>query len=162
MCRDRRSVRLGLAAGLALTLVAAACGSDSSSGSSDTAGGGAESTAASGGSGGSAATGSGDEEVRLAVNPWTGSAVNANVAKAIIEKRGLGKVDLVVIDENAMWPAIAKGDSLDGVLEIWPSGHAGRLRDLHHRQEGDRRRRPARTRRQDRLVRAPVRGRRAP
>ena len=23
-----------------------------------------------------------------------------------------------------MWPAISKGDTLDGVLEIWPSGHA--------------------------------------
>jgi len=62
--------------------------------------------------------------VRLAVNPWTGSAVNANIAKAVIEKAGIGKVDLVDIDENAMWPAIAKGDTLDGVLEIWPSGHA--------------------------------------
>jgi glycine betaine/proline transport system substrate-binding protein len=30
----------------------------------------------------------------------------------------------VEIDENAMWPAISKGDTLDGVLEIWPSGHA--------------------------------------
>ena len=67
---------------------------------------------------------SGSEEVRLAVNPWTGSAVNANIAKAVIEKAGIGKVDLVDIDENAMWPAISKGDTLDGVLEIWPSGHA--------------------------------------
>ena len=33
-------------------------------------------------------------------------------------------MELVDIDENAMWPAIAKGDELDGVLEIWPSGHA--------------------------------------
>ena len=62
--------------------------------------------------------------MRLAVNPWTGSAVNANVAKAVIETAGLGTVELVEIDENAMWPAIAKGDTLDGVLEIWPSGHA--------------------------------------
>jgi glycine betaine/proline transport system substrate-binding protein len=92
-------VRFGLAAALALSLVAAACGSDDGSGG-------------------------GDETVRLAVNPWTGSAVNANVAKAVIEEEGIGEVELVEIDENAMWPAIAEGDSLDGVLEIWPSGHA--------------------------------------
>jgi len=119
--QGKRKLRFGLAAGLALSLVAAACGSDSSSdGSSGTEGSVAESAESSG----SVAAATGDEVVRLAVNPWTGSAVNANVAKAIIEKQGLGKVELTDIDENAMWPAIAKGDTLDGVLEIWPSGHA--------------------------------------
>ena len=124
--RNRRSWRFGLAAGLALSLVAAACGSDEGgSESSQTEAAGAETTAASGGSDTTAAPAAGGEElVRLAVNPWTGSAVNANVAKAVIEKEGLGTVELVEIDENAMWPAIAKGDELDGVLEIWPSGHA--------------------------------------
>jgi glycine betaine/proline transport system substrate-binding protein len=106
--RRTRRPRFGLAAGVALTLIAAGGGSDSKS-SSDTT---------------SAGSSGGSEEVRLAVNPWTGSAVNANIAKAVIEKAGIGKVDLVDIDENAMWPAIAKGDTLDGVLEIWPSGHA--------------------------------------
>jgi glycine betaine/proline transport system substrate-binding protein len=105
----RRRLRFGLAAALALTMVAAACGSD------DDGGGEASACDSSGG----------DETVRLAVNPWTGSAVNANVAKVVIEQcAGLGTVELVDIDENAMWPAIAKGDTLDGVLEIWPSGHA--------------------------------------
>ena len=124
--RNRRSWRFGLAAGLALSLVAAACGSDEGgSESSQTEAGGAETTAASGGSDTTAASaGGGEELVRLAVNPWTGSAVNANVAKAVIEQEGLGTVEIVDIDENAMWPAIAKGDELDGVLEIWPSGHA--------------------------------------
>jgi glycine betaine/proline transport system substrate-binding protein len=103
-----------------MALVAAACGSDSGGSSATTAGGGSATSAAAASSSGS---GSGDEDVRLAVNPWTGSAVNANVAKAIIEKEGYGKVDLVTIDENAEFPAIAKGDSLDGVLEVWPSGH---------------------------------------
>ena len=119
----RRRVRFGLAAALALSLVAAACGSDDDGGGS--AGTEATEPAETGGGGGSAApAGSGDEVVRLAVNPWTGSAVNANVAKTIIEEAGLGTVELVDIDENAMWPAISKGDTLDGVLEIWPSGHA--------------------------------------
>jgi glycine betaine/proline transport system substrate-binding protein len=116
--RRTRRLRFGLAAGVALTLIAAGCGSDSKSSSDTTSAGSSGSTAAASGGGG------GSEEVRLAVNPWTGSAVNANIAKAIIEKEGIGKVDLVKIDENAMWPAIAKGDTLDGVLEIWPSGHA--------------------------------------
>jgi len=103
---------------VALTLIAAGCGSDSKSSSDTTSADSSGGTAAASGGGG------GDETVRLAVNPWVGSAVNANVAKAIIEKEGIGKVELVDIDENAMWPAIAKGDTLDGVLEIWPSGHA--------------------------------------
>jgi glycine betaine/proline transport system substrate-binding protein len=118
--RSKRRLRFVLGAGLALSLIAASCGSDNGGSSGTTSGGGssAGTAAASGGGGG------GNEEVRLAVNPWTGSAVNANVAKAIIEKESLGKVDLVDIDENAMWPAISKGDTLDGVLEVWPSGHA--------------------------------------
>jgi glycine betaine/proline transport system substrate-binding protein len=119
----RRRLRFGLAAALALSLVAAGCGSDDDGGgSADTEGGSEETT---GGSAAPAApAASGDEVVRLAVNPWTGSAVNAHVAKAVIETAGLGTVELVEIDENAMWPAISKGDTLDGVLEIWPSGHA--------------------------------------
>jgi len=123
--RRTRRLRFGLAAGVALTLIAAGCGSDSKSSSGTSASGGTEPCGgvdnAPAKGGGAAA---GNEAVRLAVNPWTGSAVNANIAKAVIEKQGFGKVDLVQIDENAMWPAIAKGDTLDGVLEIWPSGHA--------------------------------------
>jgi glycine betaine/proline transport system substrate-binding protein len=109
----RRRLRFGLAAAVALSLVAAGCGSD------DDGGGGGD-----GGGASACESSGGDESVRLAVNPWTGSAVNANVAKVIIEQcAGLGNVELVDIDENAMWPAISKGDTLDGVLEIWPSGH---------------------------------------
>src|SRR5262245_52423671 len=99
----RRRLRFGLAAAVALSLVAAGCGSD------DDGGGSADTEAApaetSGGGGSAAPAGGGDEVVRLAVNPWTGSAVNANVAKAVIEEAGLGTVELVEIDENAMWPA---------------------------------------------------------
>jgi glycine betaine/proline transport system substrate-binding protein len=118
----RRRLRFGLAAAVALSLVAAACGSDDDDGGSAGTEAAPAETSAAGGS--AAPAGGGDEVVRLAVNPWTGSAVNANVAKAVIEQAGLGTVELVEIDENAMWPAISKGDTLDGVLEIWPSGHA--------------------------------------
>ena len=55
------------------------------------------------------------------MNPWTGSAVNANVAKIVLESMGT-PVELVDIDENATWPGMDAGD-LDAVLEVWPSGH---------------------------------------
>ena len=61
--------------------------------------------------------------IRLAVNPWTGSAVNANVAKILLERELGYTVELVKIDENNQFPAIASGE-LDGSLEVWPSGHA--------------------------------------
>jgi len=56
------------------------------------------------------------------VNPWDGSAANANVAKVVLEKQGM-KVNLKDIDENAVWPAL-DSDSIDANLEVWPSGHA--------------------------------------
>ena len=66
-------------------------------------------------------SGEGGEGITLAVNPWTGSAVNANVAKVVLESMGT-PVELVDIDENATWPGMDAGD-LDAVLEVWPSGH---------------------------------------
>ena len=60
--------------------------------------------------------------IKLAVNPWTGSAVNANVAKVVLESKGT-PVELVDLDENATWAGLDAGD-LDAVLEVWPSGHA--------------------------------------
>src|SRR4051795_7405075 len=108
MNRTRRTVGLVLAG--VLTLGAAACGSDdnNSSSSGDTGG-----TA-----GGAAGAG-----ISLAVNPWTGSAVNANVAKVVLESKLNTATTLVDIDENATWPGLDSG-SLDAVLEVWPSGHA--------------------------------------
>jgi glycine betaine/proline transport system substrate-binding protein len=104
----KRSRRLLLGT-IALTLVLAACGSSSKpSGSSTTTGSG----------GGGKLSGS----ITLAVNPWDGSAANANVAKVVLEKQGM-TVKLTDIDENAAWPALDK-DSIDANLEVWPSGHA--------------------------------------
>ena len=70
---------------------------------------------------GSAPSGGG-EGITLAVNPWTGSAVNANVAKVVLESMGT-PVELLDIDEFATWPGMEDG-SIDAVLEVWPSGHA--------------------------------------
>jgi glycine betaine/proline transport system substrate-binding protein len=96
----------------ALIVVATACGSDTkapaSTGSvapSDTS-----------------ATSEAGADISLAVNPWTGAAVNANVAKIVLEASLGTKTTLVDIDEKATWPGLDDG-SLDAVLEVWPSGH---------------------------------------
>lgn len=93
-----------------LALVAAACSDveESSSGSSP---------------GGGTAADCGDESINIAVNPWTGSAVNANVAKVVMEQELGCTVELTEIDEFAQFPALSTGD-LDATLEVWPSGHA--------------------------------------
>jgi glycine betaine/proline transport system substrate-binding protein len=62
-------------------------------------------------------------DITLAVNPWTGSAVNAEVAKVVLETKLGTEVTLSELDEFATWPAMEDG-SVDAVLEVWPSGHA--------------------------------------
>jgi|GEM_PF-94999 len=123
--RIRPSARLAVA-GLALVLVGAACGSDSKSSDATTAVGdttagvAAVTTPAAGGDTTPAATtGAG---IKLAVNAWTGSAVNANVAKVVLESKLGTPTELVALDENAAWVGLDSGD-LDANLEIWPSGH---------------------------------------
>lgn len=72
------------------------------------------------------ACGGGDGDsgpITLAANPWTGSAVNAYVAKAILEEELGVTVTIIDIDENATWVGLDDG-SIDAVLEVWPSGHA--------------------------------------
>ncbi len=88
-----------LFAGVAIASLLAACGSDSESGSG------------------------GGEAITLAVNPWTGSAVNAYVAQAVIQANLGTTVKITEIDENATWVGMDDG-SIDAVLEVWPSGHA--------------------------------------
>lgn len=75
------------------------------------------------GDGASTAAQCGNETISIAVNPWTGSAANANVAKAIMEQEMGCTVELVEIDEFAQFPALSTGE-LDATLEVWPSGHA--------------------------------------
>ena len=50
-------------------------------------------------------------------------AVNANVAKVVLESKLGTPTTLVALDENAAWVGLDAGD-LDANLEIWPSGHA--------------------------------------
>ena len=105
----------GLAvAAIALVLLAAGCGDDDAPESGPEAGAGVT--------------------LRIAVNPWTGSAVNANVAKILLERELGYTVELVEIDENTQFPALASG-SLDASLEVLPSGHAA---DIQRYIEGRR------------------------
>ena len=108
MMRSRR----WLIATVAVAAIAlAACGS---SGGSKSSGGSGSGSAKYGGA------------VTIAVNPWDGSAANANVAKIVLEKQGV-TVTLKDIDENAAWPGLDSG-SIDANLEVWPSGHASDIK----------------------------------
>ncbi len=60
--------------------------------------------------------------LKMAVNPWSGSAVNVAVAKNLLTEKLGYEVEVVDIDEYATWAGLAKGD-LDASLEVWPSGH---------------------------------------
>jgi glycine betaine/proline transport system substrate-binding protein len=60
--------------------------------------------------------------IRLVVNPWSASRLNAEVAKNLIESQLHYPVEITEVNENdAMFTGMADG-SLDAVLEIWPSG----------------------------------------
>jgi glycine betaine/proline transport system substrate-binding protein len=61
--------------------------------------------------------------IKLAENSWTGSSINVNVAKILLEEQLGYTVEIVTIDENAQWAALSNGD-LSASLELWPSGHA--------------------------------------
>jgi len=105
----RKQGRLALAAVLIASALAA-CGSDSKTSSNSAA------------DGGEACKTSGSA-ITLAVNPWTGSAVNAYVAKAVIECNLGVPVEIVKVDESPTWVGLDDG-TIDAVLEVWPSGHA--------------------------------------
>lgn len=101
-------MRIKLALFLALTIVAA-CG---------------------GGDDGAEGTGAGADlgsltEIKLVTNTWEGSEANIAVAKAILEDVGY-TVEVVSLDENAMWSAMATGE-VHAALEVWPSGHAANV-----------------------------------
>ncbi|HMN27063.1 MAG TPA: glycine betaine ABC transporter substrate-binding protein, partial [Caldilineaceae bacterium] len=82
------------------------------------------------------AAGAADEAmtIKLAANPWSASQLNVAVAKKIIEQKLGAKVEIVEIDENAQWPALAKGD-LHATLEVWPSGHAANVAEYIDKQQ---------------------------
>lgn len=103
-----------------LVLIAAACGDDSSS-DGDSASD--DATSSAGGNRGEI------ETIKLAVNPWNGSAANVAVAAALLESELGYSVEITELDENAQWAAINTGD-LHASLEVWPSGHAQNIADF--------------------------------
>ena len=77
---------------------------------------------------------SGDKmTIKLAANPWSASELNAAVARILLEEKLGYPVEIVNIDENAQWPALASGD-LSASLEVWPSGHAENVAEYIDKQ----------------------------
>jgi glycine betaine/proline transport system substrate-binding protein len=114
------------ALGAVLVLAMAACGDDDDDAAASASASDEPSATAAPATEAPAARGeapAGGEGITLAINPWTGSAVNANVAKVVLESELNTPVDFVEIDEFATWPGMEDG-SIDAVLEVWPSGHA--------------------------------------
>jgi glycine betaine/proline transport system substrate-binding protein len=72
--------------------------------------------------------------LKLASNPWSASQLNVAVAQALLEKQLGYTVEIVEIDENAQWPALATGD-LHASLEVWPSGHAANVAEYIDKQK---------------------------
>ena len=71
--------------------------------------------------------------IKLAENPWSASQLNVAVAKVLLEEKLGYSVEVVSIDENAQWPALATGD-LHASLEVWPSGHAENVAEYIDKQ----------------------------
>lgn len=93
----------------AMALVVAACGDD-------TAG-----TTVAGDDPTGTTAASGGETINIVANAWTASALNAEIAKQLIESELGNPVEIVAIDENTMFTGLSDG-SVDAVLEVWPSG----------------------------------------
>lgn len=72
--------------------------------------------------------------IKLVENPWSGSQVNVAVAKILLEEQLGYPVEIVTLDENAQWPALAKGD-LHAGLEVWLSGHADNVKQYINEQK---------------------------
>jgi glycine betaine/proline transport system substrate-binding protein len=122
-----RNRRWWLVAVLVLVTIAAACSDVEEDPGDEGAGGetaGETAGGATGETGGAPAVAQcAGDTISIAVNPWTGSAANANVAKVVMEQEMGCSVELVEIDEFAQFPALSTGE-LQATLEVWPSGHA--------------------------------------
>lgn len=66
-------------------------------------------------------TGNGTETIRIARNNWSASAVEVEIVKQLIEAKLCNPVEIVDIDENAMFAGMSTGD-VDANVEVWPSG----------------------------------------
>ena len=119
----RRRLASVLSLAVVGSLVLGACGDDDedSADTGDTTG--SEDTTAPAGTeadtGGD--TGGDKPTIVLVQNAWTASALNAEIAKQLIETNLGNSVEITSIDENTMFAGLSSGE-LDAALELWPSG----------------------------------------
>lgn len=73
-----------------------------------------------------AAEGGDNPTITLIENPWPASELNVRVAQILIEEELGYPVEIVSLDENVQWDALANGEA-DASLEVWPSGHGERI-----------------------------------
>lgn len=97
--------RLGLIAGLGLSLIAAGCAADDT-GKEDTVGKG--------------------KEIELAYVEWDTEVASTNVIGAVLEDLGYN-VNLIPLDNAVMWEAVSTGEA-DGMVAAWlPSTHGSQF-----------------------------------
>lgn len=73
-------------------------------------------------------------QIKLCENAWSGSSVNAYVAKILLEQQMNKEVEIVTIDENSMWAGLATGE-ISACLELWPSGHQENVAEYMDKQK---------------------------
>ncbi|MFZ9291967.1 MAG: glycine betaine ABC transporter substrate-binding protein [Ilumatobacteraceae bacterium] len=74
-----------------------------------------------GGDEGGDASGGGTETIKIVRNNWTASLIEAEILKQLIEQNLGNPVEVLDIDENAMFAGMSSGE-VDVNLEVWPSG----------------------------------------
>lgn len=65
--------------------------------------------------------------IKLIANTWPASELNVAVAANLIKNKLGYPVEIVGLDEQAQWDALAAGNA-DASLEVWPSGHGERIK----------------------------------
>jgi glycine betaine/proline transport system substrate-binding protein len=76
----------------------------------------------------------GFSQITLCENSWSGSAVNAYVAKILLEQQLSKEVEIITIDENSMWAGLGSGE-ISACLELWPSGHQENVAEYIDKQK---------------------------
>lgn len=105
--------RLGVAAGLSLSLVAAGCGSDDDASSDKDSDSGS----------------SGDKKIELSYVEWDTEVASTNVIAKVLEDEGFD-VTVTPLDNAVMWQSVASGES-DGMVAAWLPGTHGDLYEEH-------------------------------
>jgi glycine betaine/proline transport system substrate-binding protein len=123
MKRSRILALLSYALVLAM-LLSACTGAAPATPAGDSAG---DSTATAAAGGEQADLPSGDKPtIKLIANTWPASELNVTVAANLLKNQLGYDVEIIALDEQAQWDAIAGGDA-DASLEVWPSGHGERI-----------------------------------